>query len=271
MQALGFGGPFLLLFGSGLAYAMVWSARAPLAAQHRVLTTLSAPLRRLPHPVVRLYKSKLLPFYPSPTFQGPAAGYTWHGSHEGFFGSRLVAPWESAGYYQQRGAKGKMVPSRPSNFGLLVLARNVAVPLALTLASPTSLSPLLVAFSVQLVAFGALLVQQPYAMARENVLAAASLFAVLCTLFYAGILLACEGGGCLSPAWASGWAFHRVDCGGALTLLPAARVMSDGTWMGWSLANGFCCCSTAQRLPRCLARWRRSWQPRSLANMGNRS
>ena len=199
MQALGFGMPFLLLLGGGLAYALVWSARAPLAAQHRVLTTLSAPLRRLPHPVVRLERSKLLTFYPSPTFQGPAAGYTWHGSYEGFFRSRLVAPWESAGYYQQRGAMGKMVPSRPSKFGLLVLMRNVVVPVTLTLASPTSLSPLLVAFGVQLVAFGAILVHQPYVLARENVLAAASLFAVLCTLFYAGILLGCEGGLLATP------------------------------------------------------------------------
>ena len=77
VRALEFGVPFLLLFGGGLVYALVWSARAPLDAEHRVLTTLSTPLRRRPHPVVRLNKSRLLPFYPSPTFQGSDL-YHWY-------------------------------------------------------------------------------------------------------------------------------------------------------------------------------------------------
>ena len=193
-QSLWFGVPFLLLFGGAMICAQKWAARSPIAAQHRVLTKLSAPLRRRPHPVVRLRQSKMLPFYPSPTFEGLAVGYTWHGSYTGFFRDRVELPWESAGYYRQRGAHKKMVPSKPSRYGYVLLSRKVTMSLTLTLASPLSLTPLLIAFAAQLVSFGFQLVIRPYSLRRDNMLAVASITAVLCTLFFAGILISESGG-----------------------------------------------------------------------------
>ena len=74
------------------------------------------------------------------------------------------------------------------------VGRKVVVPLALTLASPTSLSPLLWAFGVQLLGYSAQLARSPYVLPRDNRLAAASLFSVMCTLFFAGLLLSDAAG-----------------------------------------------------------------------------
>ena len=88
----------------------------------------------------------LAPFYASPTYRGEAAGYGYIRTPENFAHTRLEIGWQGApGYYRQTGTQGKKVPSRPSRFGLWEVGRKVAVPLALTLASPTSLSPLLLA------------------------------------------------------------------------------------------------------------------------------
>ena len=137
----------------------------------------------------------LAPFYASPTYRGEAAGYGYIRTSESFAHTRLEIGWQgAAGYYRQTGTQGKKVPSRPSRFGLWEVGRKVAVPLALTLASPTSLSPLLLAFVVQLLGFGAQLARSPYVLRRDNRLAAASLFSVMCTLFFAGLLLSDAAG-----------------------------------------------------------------------------
>ena len=161
----------------------------PLAA-HRVLSTVLVDATPAASGSPGDKGGVLEAFYPSDENRGPASGYVYHGSAANFFGSRASIAWQNkAGYYREHGALGEKVPSRPSRFILYELGRRVALTLTLTFASPTSLSPLLVAFGLELTAFGVQLTLRPYVLQRDNRLALASRFAVLCTLFFAAMLM----------------------------------------------------------------------------------